>query len=432
MMPDFKGRKDFPEVADTKIKIGDYSGTNRLAVTDIYSPKAEPTLRDQMIEPVKGNKQNNYDSPILSQQPVIVLSDMEAEAALINAIDGYVAKQTVQKLGPGGPVPQNPLKPAGGGAGGHDAAPEKPKPWTGNPGAWRQDEPKSQGASPTSPSTSTSSSSPFNVAPSGGRPPLVPNRRLNPQTSSPTAGGGAASQKPLGDPTRLPPSYSPHQQRRSGGGGYTAEQQRNAMNPRNTVTIPQIRRQPEGGAGAPEDTTPGGGGQGAGGRARGLIGRGLKHLGRGIKDQASAVGQAAKVGVQQGIRHGVEGAKEQGPEAEARRAEQREKVYRNPLTATVASGALRQSRLGGVKQVARGMGYGKNPEEAKKFATRHEYADADDLSKEMMLSDILNELESYIEQPTNDVAERQLTKGNFSKMMRNTDDKPAQGWKYHV
>ena len=49
-----------------------------------------------------------------------------------------------------------------------------------------------------------------------------------------------------------------------------------------------------------------------------------------------------------------------------------------------------------------------------------------------MLSDILNELESYIEQPTNDVAERQLTKGNFSKMMRNTDDKPAQGWKYHV
>ncbi len=76
-MPDFKGRKDFPEVADAKIKIGDYSGTNRLAVTDIYSPKSEPTLRDQMIEPVKGNKQNNYDSPILSQQPVIVLSDVQ-------------------------------------------------------------------------------------------------------------------------------------------------------------------------------------------------------------------------------------------------------------------------------------------------------------------------------------------------------------------
>ena len=48
-MPDFKGRKDFPEVADDKIKIGDYSGSNRLSVTDIYSPKAEPELRDQII-----------------------------------------------------------------------------------------------------------------------------------------------------------------------------------------------------------------------------------------------------------------------------------------------------------------------------------------------------------------------------------------------
>ena len=91
-MSDFKGRKDFPEVADDKIKIGDYSGVNRLSVVDIYSPKAEPELRDQMIEPVKGET-NKYDSPILSQQPVIVLSDVESEeATLMKAIDGYVAK----------------------------------------------------------------------------------------------------------------------------------------------------------------------------------------------------------------------------------------------------------------------------------------------------------------------------------------------------
>ena len=92
-MPDFKGRKDFPEVADDKIKIGDYSGMNRLSVVDIYSPKEEPELRDQIMEPVKGES-NNYDSPILSQQPVIVLSDDESEeASLIKAIDGYVLKE---------------------------------------------------------------------------------------------------------------------------------------------------------------------------------------------------------------------------------------------------------------------------------------------------------------------------------------------------
>jgi hypothetical protein len=90
-MPDFKGRKDFPEVADEKIKIGDYSGINRVTVTDIYSPKGEPELRDRMIEPVKGKVANDYDSRILSQQPVIVLSDdMSEEAMLIKSIDSYL------------------------------------------------------------------------------------------------------------------------------------------------------------------------------------------------------------------------------------------------------------------------------------------------------------------------------------------------------
>jgi len=107
-MPDFKGRKDFPEVDDKKIKIGDYSGVNRLSVVDIFSPKEKPELRDQMIEPIKGNKPNNYDSPMLSQQPIIVLSDDESEeAALIKAIiddveDAVLIKaiETIEKRGP--------------------------------------------------------------------------------------------------------------------------------------------------------------------------------------------------------------------------------------------------------------------------------------------------------------------------------------------
>jgi len=109
MMPDFKGRKDFPEVDDKKIKIGDYSGTNRLSVVDIFSPKEKPELRDQMIEPIKGNKPNNYDSPMLSQQPVIVLSDDESEeAALIKAViddleDAVLIKamETLEKISVG-------------------------------------------------------------------------------------------------------------------------------------------------------------------------------------------------------------------------------------------------------------------------------------------------------------------------------------------
>ena len=97
-MPDFKGRKDFPEVDDKKIKIGDYSGTNRLSVIDIFSPKEKPELRDQMIEPMKGNKPNNYDSPMLSQQPVIVLSDDESEeATLIKAIINDVEEAVLSK-----------------------------------------------------------------------------------------------------------------------------------------------------------------------------------------------------------------------------------------------------------------------------------------------------------------------------------------------
>ena len=92
-MPDFKGRPDFPEVPDDKIRIGDYSGTNRGTVTDIYSPKGEPQLLDRVIETVKGPAANEYDSRILSQQPVITLSDdLSEEEMLIKAIDSLIGK----------------------------------------------------------------------------------------------------------------------------------------------------------------------------------------------------------------------------------------------------------------------------------------------------------------------------------------------------
>lgn len=87
-MPDFKGRKDFPEVADEKIRIGNYGGTGLLAVSNIYSPKEEPFLRDRILEPVKGKPENDYGSKILSQQPTIMLDN--AEGVLIKAIDDYL------------------------------------------------------------------------------------------------------------------------------------------------------------------------------------------------------------------------------------------------------------------------------------------------------------------------------------------------------
>ena len=48
-MPDFQGRKDFPEVADDKINIGDLRDGGFLVQRDIYSPKEKPFLQDSMM-----------------------------------------------------------------------------------------------------------------------------------------------------------------------------------------------------------------------------------------------------------------------------------------------------------------------------------------------------------------------------------------------
>jgi len=459
-MPDFKGRKDFPEVADAKIKIGDYSGNNRLAVTDIYSPKPEPELRDQIMEPRKG-KPNNYDSPVLSQQPVITLSDMDAEAALIRAIGGYVEKQAVGKAvrgseqNPGAAV-QGPLAPAGGGAGGHDAAPEKKPAWTGNAGSWRQDKAPTSPAAGGAPAQNTAAKPPIAGTGGGTRsastalgrtapPPKkagwgmpgmgggaeAPGRAFasaaKPAAAGrnfmPGMGGGAeapgrafapAAQNTAQKPPTRPPANS--------GDGYTAEQQRNAMNPRNTVTIPQTPRQPAGGGGAPQKTTPGPGFDEGRGK------RGKK--GRGVGGFFGDLAGAAKVGVQQGIRSGKEGAYEEGAEADERRGVQRGKTNKNRSTRVASSIARGASKLPGMRGGAKAMGFGRTKAEEDAMRTRMEYAG----NEEMALSDILNELDSYIanKQPNNSMVERQMTKGNISKMMRNTEEKAPRDWKYHV
>ena len=48
-MPDHQGRQDFPEVNDEKINIGNFKEWSRLGQADIYSPKEEPKLRDQIM-----------------------------------------------------------------------------------------------------------------------------------------------------------------------------------------------------------------------------------------------------------------------------------------------------------------------------------------------------------------------------------------------
>jgi len=183
-------------------------------------------------------------------------------------------------------------------------------------------------------------------------------------------------------------------------------------------------------------TTPGAGldqgptGPGARQRAQDAGRRGFHTTRRGLGGLLSDVGSAAKVGLQQGIRQGKAGAYEEGPEADARRAEQRAKVQKNPLTRAVASVARGSRAIPGMRRGAKAMGFGRTKAEEDAMRTRMEYAG----DEEMALSDILNELEAYIadEQPNNSTVEQQLTKGNISKMMRNTEDKAPRDWKYHV
>jgi hypothetical protein len=426
-MSDFKGRKDFPEVADNKIKIGDYSGTNRLSVTDIYSPKAEPELRDQIMEPVKG-KTNNYDSPILSQQPVITLSDTDSEAALIRAINGYVAKQgdsfSDVEEGFSEPKRKEPREEHPSRAHDEEASPRQRRKPRRNPQA--KDYQKSDFEKVKVP---------------------VPQGELKP------AGGDAPKPSPLAGPKF--DVGDPRDKR----AGAAAPSQATVPKPP-TPASGHGAGPSTGGAGGPKVGSAGeqaGKGLGIGGKLGGL-GRGLGRLGRGAagfgargtegvarmgagmaggaarygSEQVGAMGRAAKIGAQQGIRTGR--AREEGPAADVRRAGQADIVHRNPLTAGAAM--VGRKLAGGskftapVRGAARAAGFGRTDAENQGMRSRYEYAD----DEEMALSDILNELETYManEQPNNSMVERQMTKGNISKMMRNTEEKAPRDWKYHV
>ena len=50
-MADYKERDAFPEVPDYKVNIGDNLDGGSLSVSDIYSPKAEPALVDNVLDP---------------------------------------------------------------------------------------------------------------------------------------------------------------------------------------------------------------------------------------------------------------------------------------------------------------------------------------------------------------------------------------------
>ena len=101
-MAEYKDRDAFPEVSDTKVTLGDYGGDSRLAVNDIYSPKEEPILRDNIMDPVKPKEANDYNSRIFSQQPEIILSgdSVKTEGQLINMINAF-QKDDMPKLGGG-------------------------------------------------------------------------------------------------------------------------------------------------------------------------------------------------------------------------------------------------------------------------------------------------------------------------------------------
>ena len=375
-MPDFKGRKDFPEVADAKIKIGDYSGNNRLAVTDIYSPKAEPELRDQIMESRKG-KPNNYDSPMLSQQPMITLSDMDAEAALMDAIDGYVAKQAVQKLGKDGmPVANKPLKPAGGGPGGHDAAPEK---WTGNAGSWRPD---------------TAPTSPTSPAAGGDAPPQNVNAGKSPIAGT---GGTRSASTALG----RTPSPAP-KSRKLGDFRPPGEESKKPVAGR----YDNIGRKPTPSRMTPPPTKDGR-----------VVDRGRVPANKQVVD--------VKYGPSAGDVDSNTGRKRKGGGFLGRLGREAAKFGREGVEGVARMGA--DATGAGVKAFQQNYGFG-NRRGRSQNKEQFYYSD------EMALSDILNELDSYIanEQPNNAMVEQQLTKGNISKMMRNTEEKAPKDWKYHV
>lgn len=91
-MPDFQGRKDFPEVADDKINIGGLRDGGFLVQRNIYSPKEEPVLQDKMLVTPEEMLKD-----IFSMIAGCAEEDAElekSEVARVNAlVDDYMAKK---------------------------------------------------------------------------------------------------------------------------------------------------------------------------------------------------------------------------------------------------------------------------------------------------------------------------------------------------
>ena len=83
-----KDRDAFPEVSDDKVTIGDNLDGGMLSMSDIYSPKEEPVLLDNVLDPTDK----------LIKEIVIMIDGINKSAAkksdessIIDGIDTYLS-----------------------------------------------------------------------------------------------------------------------------------------------------------------------------------------------------------------------------------------------------------------------------------------------------------------------------------------------------
>jgi len=86
---DFKDRDAFPEVSDAKVTIGDNLDGGMLSMSDIYSPKEEPKLLDNVLNPA-----DKLIKEIVIMIDGISKSDVAKsdESSIIDNIDTYLSK----------------------------------------------------------------------------------------------------------------------------------------------------------------------------------------------------------------------------------------------------------------------------------------------------------------------------------------------------
>ena len=87
-MAEYKDRDAFPEVSDDKVTIGDNLDGGMLSMSDIYSPKEEPVLLDNVLDPTDK----------LIKEIVIMIDGINKsapkrsdESSIIDGIDTYLS-----------------------------------------------------------------------------------------------------------------------------------------------------------------------------------------------------------------------------------------------------------------------------------------------------------------------------------------------------